>query len=232
LGTSIATVDINTDLVENIGNYNKLNGCINKNFEKSMRQNVKETLQNLVSKAALKYANETWVLRSRDKERFEAAQMTFMRSLFGVTERESERDTEKCRHDVRIRGTNIVVETEHYRKKWKEHTLRTPPPRYPVQALVFIPTVVRDFGPTTQKVERSILASEHVFQAYSLFGKKKLSEYSVIGDLPQWSVIVYLHWDDCIYSVQVSEKAAFPQETKKIKKNSVEVRRSQNLSDV
>jgi hypothetical protein len=43
--------------------------------------------------------------------------------------------------------------------------------------------------------------------------------------LPQWSVIVYLHWEDCIYSMQVSEKAAFPQETKKIKKNSVEVRR-------
>jgi hypothetical protein len=57
--------------------------------------------------------------------------MTFMRSLYGVINRERLRN-------VGIRSelgeTNIVEEIEHYRKKWKEHILRMPPPRYPWQA--------------------------------------------------------------------------------------------------
>jgi hypothetical protein len=162
LGTSIATVDINTDLVENIGNYNKLNGCINKNFEKSMRQSVKQTLHNLVSKAALKYANEAWVLRSRDNEIFEAVQITFMRSLFGVTEREILRNVDMTSE----LGELILYKKQNITGRNGRNThLGRHLQDIQCKHLFFIPTVVRDFGPTTQKVKRSILASEHVFQA-------------------------------------------------------------------
>jgi hypothetical protein len=53
-----------------------------------MRKDIKQRLHNIVSKPALKYASETWTLKSRDKQRLEAAQMTFMRSLCGVTRRD------------------------------------------------------------------------------------------------------------------------------------------------
>jgi hypothetical protein len=78
------------DLEENIPNYNKLNGCIKIHFVTSIIKVIKQRLHNIVSKPALKYANETWTLKVRDKQRLEAAQMTFMRSLCGVTIRDIE----------------------------------------------------------------------------------------------------------------------------------------------
>jgi hypothetical protein len=68
LGRRMSVVEMNADLEENIGNYNKLNGCINRHFGKSERRDIKQRLQNLVSKPALKCASDTWVLRSRNKD--------------------------------------------------------------------------------------------------------------------------------------------------------------------
>jgi hypothetical protein len=48
--------------------YNKLNGCIKRHFGTSMRKDIKQRLHNKVSKPALKYASETWTLRSQDKQ--------------------------------------------------------------------------------------------------------------------------------------------------------------------
>jgi hypothetical protein len=79
---------MNADLEENISNYNKLNGCITRHFGTSMRKEIKPRLLNIVSKPALNYASETYTLRARDKQRLEAAQVTFMRSLCGVTRRD------------------------------------------------------------------------------------------------------------------------------------------------
>jgi hypothetical protein len=45
LGSRKSIIQTNTDLEENIGNYKKLNGCINKHFGKSMRRVIKQTMQ-------------------------------------------------------------------------------------------------------------------------------------------------------------------------------------------
>jgi hypothetical protein len=76
------------DIKENIGNYNKLNGCVNRHFGESMRQDIRQRQHNLISKPVLKYAGETWAVISRDKQGLEAAPMTCMRSLHGVTKRD------------------------------------------------------------------------------------------------------------------------------------------------
>jgi hypothetical protein len=68
LGSRTSVVEMNADLEENIGNYNKFNGCINRHFGKSVRRDIKQRLQNLVSKPALKCASDTWVLTSRNKD--------------------------------------------------------------------------------------------------------------------------------------------------------------------
>ena len=40
---------------------------------------------NITAKAALKFGGEAWVLKKREEQRLEAAQMKFLRHLLGIT---------------------------------------------------------------------------------------------------------------------------------------------------
>ena len=44
------------------------------------------------SKAALKFGSETWVLRKREEQHLEAAQMKFLRHLLGITKLDKEKN--------------------------------------------------------------------------------------------------------------------------------------------
>jgi len=63
----------------------------------------------------LKFGSEAWVLKKREEQRFEAAQMKLLRHLLGITKLDKEKDQ-------RIRGQNgaqnIVKEIKQYQKKW------------------------------------------------------------------------------------------------------------------
>jgi hypothetical protein len=69
--------------------------------------------------------------------------MTFMRSLRGVTRRDRLRNIDLR---TQLGELTIVEEIEQYQKKWKEHVLRMPPPRYPWQALFYRPTGQKYLG--------------------------------------------------------------------------------------
>ena len=56
--------------------------------------------------SALKFGTETWVLKKREDQRLEAAQMKFLRHLLGITKLDKEKN--QC-----IRGKN--GSTEHSR---------------------------------------------------------------------------------------------------------------------
>jgi len=49
-----------------------------------MNKVTKLRIHNITAKAALKIGSEAWVLKKREKQRFEAAQMKFMRHLLGI----------------------------------------------------------------------------------------------------------------------------------------------------
>jgi len=65
--------------------------------------------------------SEAWVLKKREEQRLEAAQMKFLRHLLGITKL----DKEKNRY---IRGEtgarNIVKEIKQYQEKWLQHVQR------------------------------------------------------------------------------------------------------------
>ena len=42
-------------------------------------------IQNITAKAELKFGSEAWVLKKREEQRIEAAQMKFLRHLLGIT---------------------------------------------------------------------------------------------------------------------------------------------------
>ena len=47
-------------------------------------------IHNIIAKAALKFGSEAWVLKKREKQCLEAAQMKFLRHLLGITKLDKE----------------------------------------------------------------------------------------------------------------------------------------------
>jgi hypothetical protein len=54
---------MNMDLEDNIENYNKLNGIIRRHVGKNMRPEIQVRMHNVLSKPAMMYGSETWLLR-------------------------------------------------------------------------------------------------------------------------------------------------------------------------
>jgi len=49
-------------------------------------------IHNIASKAALKFGSEARVLKKREEQRLEAAQMKFLRRLLGITKLDKEKN--------------------------------------------------------------------------------------------------------------------------------------------
>jgi hypothetical protein len=56
-----------------------------------MNKETKLRIHNITAKAALKFGREVWVLKKRDEQSLEAAQMKFLRHLLGITILDKER---------------------------------------------------------------------------------------------------------------------------------------------
>jgi len=79
-----------SDLEDKLQTYNKINGAIRRHFGKQMNKETKLRIHNITVKAALKCGSEVWVLRKREEQRLEAAQMKFLRHLLGITKLDKE----------------------------------------------------------------------------------------------------------------------------------------------
>jgi hypothetical protein len=83
LGSNIS--EYKKDMEHKLQICNRINGRIKRNFDKKMSNQTKLRIHNITAITALKYVSETWVFNKRDKQRLEAAQMTFLRPLLGYT---------------------------------------------------------------------------------------------------------------------------------------------------
>jgi len=99
-----------------------------------MNMETKLRIHNITAKAALKFGSEAWVLKKREEQRLEAAQMKFLRHLLGITKLDKEKNQS-------IRGKtgaqNIIKEIKQYQKKWLQDVQRMERNRLPRQALKF-----------------------------------------------------------------------------------------------
>ena len=121
-----------SDLKDRLQTYNKINGIIRRHFGKQMNKETKLRIHNITAKAALKLGSETWVLKKREKQRLEAAQMKFLRHLLGITKLDKEKN--QCIRE-NTRAHNIVEEIKQCLKKWLQHVQRMERNRIPKQAL-------------------------------------------------------------------------------------------------
>ena len=67
--------EFKSDLEDKLQTYNKINGAIRRHFEKQINKETKLRIHNITAKAALKFGSEAWVLKKREEQRLEAAQM-------------------------------------------------------------------------------------------------------------------------------------------------------------
>jgi len=81
----IVFVSIRVENLTQIISYNKINGAIWRHFGKQMNKETKLRIHIVTAKAALKLGSEAWVLKKREEQRLEAAQMRFLRHLLGIT---------------------------------------------------------------------------------------------------------------------------------------------------
>jgi len=63
-----------------------------RHFGKQMNKETKLRIPNITAKAALKFGNEVWILKKREEQRLEAAQMNFLRYLVGITKLDKEKN--------------------------------------------------------------------------------------------------------------------------------------------
>jgi len=101
-------------LEDKLQTYNKINGAIRRHFEKKMNKETKLRIHNITAKAALKFGSEVWVLKKRDKQRLEVAQMKFLRHLLGITKLHKEKN--QCIRE-KTGAQNIVKEIKQYQEK-------------------------------------------------------------------------------------------------------------------
>jgi len=93
--------------------YNNINGAIRKHFGKKINKETKLRIHNITAKAAFKFGSEAWVLRKREEQRLEAAQMKFLRYLLGITKLDKEKN--QCIKE-KTKAENTVKEIKQYQK--------------------------------------------------------------------------------------------------------------------
>jgi len=81
-----------SDLEDKLQTYNKINEAIRRHFGKQMNKETKLRIHNITAKAALKFGSEAWVLKKREEQRLESAQMKFLRHLLGITKLDKEKN--------------------------------------------------------------------------------------------------------------------------------------------
>jgi len=79
-------------LEDKLQTYNKISGAIRRHFGKQTNKETKLRIYNITAKAALKFGSEAWVLKKREEQRLEAAQMKFFIHLLGIKKLDKEKD--------------------------------------------------------------------------------------------------------------------------------------------
>ena len=97
-----------------------------------MNKETKLRIHNITDKAALKFGSEAWILKKREEQRLEAAQMKFFRHLLGTTQLHKEK--KQC-IGQKTGAQNKVKETKQCQEKWLQHAQRMDTNGVPKQAL-------------------------------------------------------------------------------------------------
>ena len=127
-----------------------MQGCTNQGRKVAVEIDFMRYKLQSSAKTALKFGSEAWVLKKREEQRLEAAQMQFLRHLPGITKLDKEKN--QCiRQKTGVQ--NIVKELKQYQKKWLQHVQRMDTNRLPKQALQYKPKRKKEHRTTEEETE-------------------------------------------------------------------------------
>jgi len=106
-------------------------------------RSIEHFILRITAKATLKLGSEAWVLKKRQEQRLEAAQMKYLRHLLGITKLDKEKN--RCIRE-KTGAQNIVKEIKQPQKKWLQHVQRMDTNILPRQALKYRPEGRRNIG--------------------------------------------------------------------------------------
>jgi hypothetical protein len=89
-------------------------------------------IHNITAKEALKFGSEAWVLKKREEQRLEAAQI----HLLGITKLDKEKN-QTIKEKLGVQNT--VKEIKQCQQKWLQHVQRMDTNRIPKEALQYRP---------------------------------------------------------------------------------------------
>jgi len=84
--------EFKSDVEDKLQTYNQINGAIRRHFGKQMNTETKLRIHNITANAALKFGSEAWVLKKREEQRLQVAQMKFLIHLLGITKLDKEKN--------------------------------------------------------------------------------------------------------------------------------------------
>jgi hypothetical protein len=90
--------------------------------------------RHITAKEALKFGSEAWVLKKKEGQRLEAAQMKFLRHLLGITKLDKEKSNVLGK---KTGAENLVKEIKQYQEKLLQHVQRMDTNWLPKQALQY-----------------------------------------------------------------------------------------------
>jgi len=108
-----------------------------------MNKETKLRIHNITAKAALRFGSEAWVLKKKEEQLLEAAQMKFLKHLLAITKLDKGKN--QCFRE-KTGAQNIVEEIKQYQKKWLQHVQRMDTNIIPKQALRCRPKGGRNIG--------------------------------------------------------------------------------------
>jgi hypothetical protein len=108
-----------------------------------MQKETNLRINNITAKTALKFGSEDWVLKKREEQLSEAAQVKFLRHLLGI--KKLDKEMNQCIRE-KTGAQNTVNEIKQYQEKWPQHVQRMDTNRKPKQALQYKPKGRRNIG--------------------------------------------------------------------------------------
>ena len=132
------------EILRRVSRFQTVCGFINRTFRRRVRKDTQARLYDVMAVPLLLYGCESWVLRSAQLRKVEAAEMRFLRGMRGCSLRDHIRSSD-IRRELG-REETILEKMYRYRSKWVDHVERMAEERVAVRSLNYRPTGRRSVG--------------------------------------------------------------------------------------
>ena len=152
--------------------------------KRELSRRAKLSIYQSIFAPTLTYGHELWVVTERTRSRVQAAEMSFLRRVAGLSLRDRVRSS-AIREDLRVEP--LLLSTERSQMKWLRYLIRMPPGCLPGEVFR-----ARATGRTPRGISRT-RCRDYVFRlAWERFGVSQEEMGDVAGERKAWGCLLRL----------------------------------------